>query len=47
MPALGDITRDDNPGDFVLEPEEFLEDVQLEEDGESDPHTPKSGDEQP
>jgi hypothetical protein len=44
MPALGDITRGDNPGDFVLAPEEFIEDAQLEDDSETDPRTPKSHD---
>jgi hypothetical protein len=33
---LDDISRDDNPGPFVLEPQEFVEDVQLlEEDAET------------
>jgi hypothetical protein len=26
--SLDGLSRDDNPGDFVLEPEEFVEDVQ-------------------
>ena len=29
---LDDVTRDENPGPVVLEPEEFVEDVQVEAD---------------